>query len=68
MHPLCECEHCQQLPPWARQQATDVDHIDGLGPLGPRGYDWDNLQALSHAHHSHKTATFDGGYGNKKRK
>lgn len=39
-----------------RDLATEVDHIDGLGPLGPRGFDPDNLQAMSHRHHSRKTA------------
>ena len=48
-HPLCSTEHCLRL-------ATDVDHIDGLGPHGPRGYDWSNLRALCHPHHSERTA------------
>ncbi len=33
-----------------------VDHIDGLGPHGPRGHDVDNLQALCDADHGTKTA------------
>jgi ribose 1,5-bisphosphokinase PhnN len=37
-------------------KATDVDHIDGEGPLGPRGHDWTNLRALCHSHHSKRTA------------
>jgi len=37
-------------------RATDVDHIDGLGPNGPRGHDWSNLRALCHSHHSQRTA------------
>ena len=37
-------------------KATDVDHIDGLGPKGPRGHDWTNLRALCHSHHSKRTA------------
>lgn len=49
-HPLCECKpDCYAL-------ATDVDHIDGLGPKGPRGHDPDNLRALSRSHHSKRTA------------
>lgn len=36
--------------------ATDVDHIDGLGPKGPRGHDWSNLRSLCHPHHSQRTA------------
>ncbi|TFB96539.1 HNH endonuclease [Cryobacterium sp. MDB2-A-2] len=52
---------------WKRQEATQVDHIDGLGPNGPRGFDNNNLQALSASHHSRKTASRDGGFGNPKR-
>ena len=37
-------------------KATDVDHIDGLGPNGPRGHDWTNLRAFCHSHHSKRTA------------
>lgn len=55
-HPLCECEDCQTLPVSGRPAATDVDHIDGLGPKGPRGHDPTNLRALTHAHHSRRTA------------
>lgn len=62
-HPLCECEECEALPVWRRPTATDVDHIDGLGPNGPHGHDWTNLQALTHSHHARKTATQDGGFG-----
>jgi len=43
--------------------ATDVDHIDGLGPHGPHGYDWANLQALCRSCHSKKTAKWDGAFG-----
>lgn len=62
-HPLCECDDCQRLPTWQRPTAVDVDHIDGLGPAGPRGHDWSNLQALTHAHHTAKTNKYDGGFG-----
>lgn len=55
-HPYCECDHCAGLPPLQRDRATEVDHIDGLGPLGPRGYDPANWQAMSKRHHSAKTA------------
>ncbi|MFC9846473.1 HNH endonuclease signature motif containing protein [Streptomyces sp. NPDC060223] len=55
-HPYCECPECSALPPLQRDLATEVDHIDGLGPLGPRGYDPDNWQAMSKPHHSRKTA------------
>jgi len=37
------------------EPATEVDHIDGRGPFGPRGYDESNLQALCKRHHSQKT-------------
>ena len=43
------CVDCSRI-------ATDVDHIDGEGPLSPRGYDETNLQALCHPCHSRKTA------------
>lgn len=55
-HPHCECDACATLPPHRRPAATDVDHIDGLGPQGPRGNDPDNLRALAHACHSRRTA------------
>ena len=54
-HPWCECG--------CGERSTDVDHIDGLGPNGPRGHDPTNLQALSHACHSRKTAAHDGAFG-----
>jgi 5-methylcytosine-specific restriction protein A len=47
--PDCDVSGCSR-------KATDVDHIDNLGPLGPRGYDWSNLRPLCHQHHSAKTA------------
>lgn len=55
-HPYCECEECSPLLPLQRDLATEVDHIDGLGPLGPRGFDPANWQAMSKRHHSRKTA------------
>lgn len=49
-HPICEdAEGCIAA-------ATDVDHIDGLGPNGPNGHDPANLRALCHSHHSQRTA------------
>ena len=48
-------------------EATDVDHIiphcNDMGLF----YDWDNLQSLCHACHGKKTATEDGGFGNRKK-
>jgi 5-methylcytosine-specific restriction protein A len=55
-HPYCECPACSALPQLQRDLATEVDHIDGLGPLGPRGFDPSNWQAMSKRHHSRKTA------------
>lgn len=46
-HP--DCEQCGA-------PATDVDHIDGLGPLGPAGHEPSNLRSLCHSHHSQRTA------------
>jgi 5-methylcytosine-specific restriction protein A len=46
----------QCAEPGCIEQATDVDHIDGHGPRGPRGYDWGNLRGLCHRHHSQRTA------------
>lgn len=48
-HPFCTEEFCLAL-------ATDVDHIDGRGPHGPRGHDWSNLRSFCHSHHSKRTA------------
>jgi 5-methylcytosine-specific restriction protein A len=54
-HPICED------PSGCIERATDVDHIDGLGPNGPRGHDPTNLKALCHPHHSQKTYRSEGG-------
>jgi len=60
--PLCECDDCLRLPPEQRPIATDTDHIDGLGPLGPRGYDPTNWRPMSHSHHSRRTARDQSGW------
>ena len=49
-HPVCED------PAGCTDLATDVHHVDGKGPLGPRGHDPANLRALCHRHHSQRTA------------
>ena len=56
-HPrgLAWCEECK-LTEDVLEHPLEVDHIDGLGPLGPRGHDPANLQALCRAHHQAKTA------------
>jgi 5-methylcytosine-specific restriction protein A len=56
VHPYCECVECVLIPEPLRPTATEVDHIDGLGPIGPRGYDWSNLRAMTKAHHARETA------------
>ncbi len=50
LHPMC------MDPEGCIQPATDVDHIDGLGPLGPRGHDHENLRSLCAHHHHVRTA------------
>jgi 5-methylcytosine-specific restriction protein A len=55
-NPLCMCADCEAIAAPLRPAATEVDHIDGLGPLGPRGHDWTNLRAMTKAHHSRATA------------
>lgn len=52
---LARCEECG-LSELELEHPLEVDHIDGLGPNGPRGHDLDNLQALCRAHHQSKTA------------
>lgn len=60
--PLCpECEKEGHLVP-----ATHVDHkIPHEGDI-EAFYRREGLQALCHAHHSAKTASSDGGFGNRK--
>jgi hypothetical protein len=61
-HPYCECEECSPIADPLRPTATEVDHIDGLGLLGPRRFDSGNLQSLTKAHHSRKTARESFGH------
>lgn len=56
-HPYCECPAHAALPAIARPDATEVDHVDGLGLAGPRAFDWSNLRAMTKACHSRRTAT-----------
>lgn len=61
-HSRCECgPDC--CPRGCDRPAAHVDHIDGLGPRGPRGYDQGNLQALAVSCHSRKTVRENGGFG-----
>lgn len=66
-HPYCECDDCLKLPSVMRPWATEVHHIDGLGPRGPRGHDWSNLQSMTHAHHARRTALDQPGGWNDRR-
>jgi 5-methylcytosine-specific restriction protein A len=65
-HPYCECDECLAQPVWKRPPAVDVDHKDGLGPKGPRGHDPENLRAMSHSHHSRRTAQDQPGGWNRR--
>lgn len=53
-HAMCEHEGCAA-------KATDVHHLDGLGPQGPDGHKWANLQALCASHHAAITARMQPG-------
>lgn len=50
LHPLCQWHEGCIAP------AVDVHHLDGLGPLGPRGHDFSNLEGLCRRHHAKTTA------------
>lgn len=47
-HPTCEEPDCEN-------KATVLDHIDGLGPKGPRGHTESNWKALCASCHGRKT-------------
>jgi 5-methylcytosine-specific restriction protein A len=53
-HPVCETAGCTS-------PAVDVHHLDMLGPNGPDGHRWANLQALCHPHHAQLTARLQPG-------
>ncbi len=59
-HPWCEDSSHQ--PAIAAPPAKVVDHIDGLGIQGPRGFDETNLQALCAPCHGRKTARESFGH------
>lgn len=48
---------------WCGAPAEHVDHLDGQGPAGPRGYDDNNLASVCQSCHSRKTAHADGSFG-----
>jgi hypothetical protein len=65
-HPYCACPECLEIPEPLRPAAQVVDHIDGLGPLGPRGHDLTNLRAMTKQHHDQHTArTQPGGWNDR---
>lgn len=65
-NPLCQCDECgaglKRVTP-----ATVVDHRKSH--RGDEGlfFDWDNLRSMSKPCHDRKTATEDGGFGNRRR-
>lgn len=67
-HRTCECVDCMKLPEVMRPRSQITDHIDGLGPSGPRGFDPTNMQAMTIPCHGRKTARFDGGFGRPKQR
>jgi 5-methylcytosine-specific restriction protein A len=61
-NPRCVCgPGC--CPNGCGRPATDVHHLDGLGPLGPRGYDPSNWAALHRTCHARVTVREQGGFG-----
>lgn len=62
-HPYCECDACRSS--FAPHDADTVDHI--VPHNGDLRLFWDrsNWRAMSWAHHSRKTASSDGGFGNR---
>ena len=56
LHRFPDCQWADCIAP-----ATDVHHLDGLGPTGPAGYDETNLVSLCHSHHSRITGHLQPG-------
>lgn len=48
------CDHCGATEDQLGV-SLHVDHLDGLGPNGPRGHDFNNLQLLCPTDHQTKT-------------
>lgn len=65
LHPLCQCDECKTLG--RVRESTVVDHK--IPHKGNKVLFWDrsNWQAMAKTCHDRKTATQDGGFGNKKR-
>lgn len=62
-NPLCVCDECKASG--RDELADDVDHIIDRKVRPDLAYEWSNLQAMKHAHHSKKTLKTmrQGGYG-----
>lgn len=64
-HPVCECEECKAS---GRPQLAEV--VDHITPhQGDQKLFWDrkNWRAMSKPHHDRDTATYDGGFGNRRK-
>lgn len=61
LSPYCECSECAEQPRIMRPAATQVHHIDGLGPNGPHGYSPENLMRVAARCHSRITAAEQPG-------
>jgi len=59
---VARCEECGRSEV-ELDHPLEVDHIDGLGPNGPRGHELANLQALCREDHQRKTALQTGTGG-----
>lgn len=51
-HERCECDDCLRIPEFERPVATVVDHRDG----DPSNCKFENLRAMTKAHHDRRTA------------
>lgn len=59
-------ERYRKANPWCAVcggPAEVVDHLDGKGAAGPRGFDPSNVVSLCARDHNSKTALADGGFG-----
>lgn len=61
----CECERCAKAG--RRLIATVVDHRQPHRGDPALFYDLENLQSMSKACHDRKTASQDGGFGNRRK-
>lgn len=61
-NPWCDGYPAGTHGPLSTVRATVADHVDGLGPAGPRGFDTENLQPLCASCHNRKTGEEHGGH------